>query len=515
MSNGQEKSIRFCRQVNAAFQILFSLFFFLIPAATVLVELNDPNLRSAGIPKSAWSLHRDLTPKYERWAAARLKSTRAAQLTTQNISGTEWPLFGSVFYLWATESLQDAWDREAHPTTIAPKVYAKGAIDAATRLVIDPTQANWVKIHWGNRYLTTEDVFYRMLVISALTSHARLTGDKEYLPMLKEQADGLSAEFGASRSGLLDDYPGECYPGDVLTAIAMIHRADKVLGTDHSAFVSRAIRGFQGNRADPRGLVPYSAYAPTGEPTAPSRGCGNSYVSLFSPEIWPGQAREWYAEYAHYYWQETWTCAGFREFPNDMPGQEWYVDVDAGPVLKGFGCAACAFGVGAARVNGHFEHAYPLTAELLVTSWPLPNGTRLLPRMLSNAADAPYLGEAGILFNLTRLPAAGASVTTGGSVPGFVWIFLTLQSGLGLLVLWAAVAAIRRDRKSRTLAATAAPRWQCGVWSGLMLAGLVCLVLDQTLAVVVLLMLAQLLPRQSKTKKNVVTEGEAGKAGGA
>jgi len=112
--------------------------------------------------------------------------------------------------------------------------------------------------------------------------------------MLKEQADGLSAELGASEHGLLDDYPGECYPGDVLTAIAMIRRADQVLGTDHSAFVRRAIRGFQDKCLDPRGLVPYSAYAPTGEPTSPSRGCGNSYVSLFSPEIWPGQARSWY-----------------------------------------------------------------------------------------------------------------------------------------------------------------------------------------------------------------------------
>lgn len=444
MSRGEEKVIRFCRRTNAMFLILFSLFFFLLPAATVIVELNDANIRTAGIPKAAWSLHPDLSPKYERWARARLKSTRAAELTTQNISGTEWPLFGSVFYLWATESLQDAWDREAHPATVAPKVYSKGAIEAATQLVIDSSQANWVKVHWADRYLTTEDVFYRMLVIASLTSHARLTGDTEYLPMLKQQVDSFSAELAASKFGLLDDYPGECYPGDVLTAIAMIHRADKVLGTDHSAFVVQAIRGFQGARLDSHGLVPYSAFAPDGQPTSTSRGCGNSYVSLFSPEIWPVQGRQWYGLYSRHFWQETWTCAGFREFPNDAPGEEWYVDVDSGPVLKGFGCAACAFGVGAARVNGHFEHAYPLTAELLATSWPLPNGTRLLPRLLSNAADAPYLGEAGILFNLTRMPAAGLSVKTGGSVPGFVWIFLGLQAAFGLAVLVSGLLSLRR-----------------------------------------------------------------------
>ena len=282
-----------CHYFNAAVLVLFALCFFLVPGVAVIHALSDPSIRSGGIPRSAWKLHRVLSPQFEQWAGKRLGSTRAAELSTSNISGTEWPLFGAVFYLWATESLQDEWERGHSPSVIAPKVYASGAIEAATRLVVDPTQANWVKLHWGKIYLKTENVFYRMLVISALTSHARLTGDKEYLPLLKDQVDSLSTELDASPHGLLDDYPGQCYPGDVLTAIAMIHRADKVLGTDHSVFVSRAIRGFQSNALDPRGLVPYAAIAPLGEPIDSSRGCGNSYVSLFAPEIWPEQARKW------------------------------------------------------------------------------------------------------------------------------------------------------------------------------------------------------------------------------
>src|SRR5204863_5140951 len=127
-------------------------------------------------------------------------------------------------------TLQDVWEKDHPANEVAPNVYAKAAIEAATSLVIDPTQASWVKIHWGEKYLKTENVFYRMLVISALTSHARLTGEKKYFPLLKDQTDSLSAELDASLHGLLDDYPGECYPGDVLTAIAMIQKADKVLG---------------------------------------------------------------------------------------------------------------------------------------------------------------------------------------------------------------------------------------------------------------------------------------------
>jgi hypothetical protein len=503
MPNSSSVLIRICRYINATVMVIISLLVFLIPSVETMHELTDPNLKSAGIPASAWTLHRNLSPQFEKWARDRLNSTRAEELSTKNISGTEWPLFGSVFYLWATESLQDEWEKGHSPDKIAPNVYARGAISAATRLVIDPKQANWVKIHWGTNYLKTENVFYRMLVISALTSHARLTGEKEFLPMLKDQVDSMSAELDASRHGLLDDYPGQCYPGDVLTSIVMIHRADKVLGTDHSAFVSRAIRGFKERALDPRGLVPYFASARLGTSAGPARGCGNSYVSLFSPEIWPEQAGKWYALYSNYYWQEKWTCAGFREFPQDLRGNNWHFDVDSGPVLGGFGCAACAFGVGAARVNGHFEHAYPLTAEMLVTSWPLPNGTRLLPRLLSNAADAPFLGEAAILFNLTRLPAEGFAVKTGGSIPWFVWIFLALQIGAGLILIAAPLRSIQQWQKHHTGMTLHRPEIQVGIWLCLMTGCVVCLLFGKMLIALIFLLCALCFPRSKRIKKLV------------
>lgn len=492
--------IGFSRCFNMVVAIALSLFFFLIPAGIVVRELADSNIRSAGIPQAAWEIHRSLSPKFEEWANHRLDSDRAIELSTEDISGTEWPLFGSVFYLWATESLQEAWEKDHAISKVAPNVYAKGAIEAATRLVIDPKQANWVKVHWGNNYLTNENVFYRMLIISALTCHARLTGEKQYLPLLRGQVDSLSAELDASPHGLLDDYPGQCYPGDVLTAIAMIHRADGVLGTDHSAFVNRAIRGFQDKALDSRGLVPYMADASPGIPIGPSRGCDDSYVSLFAPGIWPDQARKWYDLYSKYYWQERWGCAGFREFPKDLPSNDWYLDVDSGLVLKGFGCAACAFGVGAARVNGHFEQAYPLTAEMLVTSWPLPNGTRLLPRLLSNAADAPYLGEAAILFNLTRLPAEGVPVKTGGSLPGFVLVFLALQVGFGLALLAAAIIAFRQWRRSASLDYWR-PHIQLAIWAGLVIVSAICLMSGNPIVAILLLICAQLFPRPKRLKK--------------
>ena len=176
------------------------------------------------------------------------------------------------------------------------------------------------------------------------------------------------------------------------------------------------------------------------------------------------------------------------------------MDVDAGPVLGGFGCAACAFGVGAARVNGHFEHAYPLTVEMLAASWPLPNGTLLFPRLLSNAADAPYLGEAGILFNLTRLPAAGIPIRTGGSLPGFVMIFLGLQLGFGLLLLIAPILSLRRWRKHHAAMVLRQPGTQFRIWIGLLVGCVLCLFWGQILIALLFLVGAQLFPRYQRKR---------------
>jgi hypothetical protein len=500
VSNQDHTLAGFVVIANAGVRILAGVVLCLLPVVLVVHDLADPNLRLPAIPQSAWRLHRTLTPKFERWAKERLRSSRATQLSTRDISGTEWPLFGSVFYLWATESLQSAWETNQQRSGVAPREYAKEAVVTAARLVMDPQQASWVKTHWGTNYLKTENVFYRMLVISALTSHARLTEDTQYLPLLKDQVESLSAELDASRHGLLDDYPGECYPGDVVTAIAMIRKADRVLGTDHSDFARRALRGFQNQALDPHGLVPYAADAVAGGPIGPSRGCGNSYVSLFSPEIWPEQAREWYDRYTSLFWQEVWTAVGFREFPRDMKGYDWLFDVDAGPVLKGYGFAACAFGVGAARVNGHFEHAFPLTAEMYAVSCPLPEGTLLVPRLLSNATDAPFLGEAAILFNLTRLPAAGFSVRTGGSIPGFTWIVLMLQLVVGLAVVGSSVLAIRRWRRRTPQVAIDLARLQVVVWVTLSLGSMLLFMVGSGWWAAMALLGAQLLPRLRKQK---------------
>jgi len=377
-----------------------------------------------------------------------------------------------------------------------------------------------VKRHWGADYLSREDVAYRSFLVGALTAGVRLLGPDGVEPrlraLLREQVEGLAAELDRSPHGLLDDYPGECYPADVLAAVAMIRHADSVLGTDHSAFVARARRGFEGARTDEaRGLPPYAADARTGRPLGPARGCSNAYLTLKAPGLWPETARAWYEAHERGFWQERLGAAGFREFAlhrgasagrergkfhGDHRGHDWYMDVDAGPVVAGFGFAASAFGTGAARVNGRLDHGYTLASQLLAISWPLPDGTLLGPRLLSSAVDAPYLGEAAILYILTRTPQPGVAIRPAGKRPALVAILLGLYVGIGVLLLgaaWRRWRAWRRRPATSTLALSEV-RWpwlQAGLWLAFVTAGGIAIALRLPGVGLLLLLVAQVVPR--------------------
>jgi hypothetical protein len=485
--------------LNAVLIVLLAGCFCIFPPVRAVLDLRDPALQQPGTPKAAWRLYRNLTPRYAVWAQHRVQQGRAVGLSTSNISGTEWPLFGSVFYLWGIENLQAAWEAGDHIAGVEPSVFAKAAIIAASELVIDPKHATWVKKHWGEDYLHRENVFYRMLVMAALTTREKLLHDGAHLDMLRDQVETFTQELEASKSGLLDDYPGECYPGDVMAALMCIKRADPVLGTDHSKLVKRAVRAFTGTNATRLQLPPYAAHADSGRPASESRGCANSYMCLTSPELWPAQARQWFQLYDKHFWQERFTAVGFREYAVNSLHSDWTMDVDAGPVLAGHGIAASAFGIGAARANGRFDRAYPLAAELLATVGELPNGVLAIPRLLSNLSDAPMLGEAAILWLLSIQPERGFPVQAGGSIPPFVYILLI---GVFFFGIWRILAALSTflELKEHPDPAAWAPAFQVTLWACFILGAVVAIGLGHQIIGIVLLIVAVMLPVLKKPK---------------
>jgi hypothetical protein len=113
-------------------------------------------------------------------------------------------------------------------------------------------------------------------------------------------------------------------------------------------------------------------------------------------------------------------------------------DVDAGPVVGGYGMAASGSGIGAARTMGRAGQAYTLAAQALVASWPLPDGTLLVPRVLSNVSDAPCLGEVATLFAFTRRAATPLQGDLKEGPPARVYLGMSLFLALGLYEIAAA-----------------------------------------------------------------------------
>lgn len=495
-----EKKLTSCIYGNAILLITVAFYFFFYPAFIIIRDLNDPGLKSGDTPpRFAYRWHRSLSKKYQKWASERVASGKAAEMSIQDISGTEWPVFGTVFYLWATESLQEAWEKDPSLSDIAPKIYAQEAIEASAALVSDPNHAGWVRKHWGDDYLSRENLFYRMLLISGLASYQKLTGNPKYEALLRGQTESLANELDQSPHGRLDDYPGQCYPVDILPAIAAIYRADEVLGTDHTEFVQRAVRAFQGNAVDELTSLPaYMADSRTGQGYGPARGVGITFMLIWAPRLWENTAQEWYASYDHHFWQSEWTTAGFREFSKELPnGPWWFIDVDAGPVMAGYGTAASTFAIGTTRTYNRFDQAYPLSAEALAASWPLPDGTRLGPRMFSNLSDAPYVGETALLFSLTRQPTVGERISSNGYIPASVYFGILFYLACGGLLLWRASFLLKRWRKLENIPVHQ-PKLQLFLWIALFTIGFVMLIFFNKVFGIMLLLMAQTLPVRSR-----------------
>lgn len=489
-----------CRYGNTIIWLFLAVYFFFIPVVLIIHYLGDPGLKGQGVPRFAYKIHRRLAPRYEKWARQRVELGRAKELSLEEIAATEWPVFGSAFYLWATESLQQEWEKDNSLSHVAPKVYAADSIEAAAALIADPGHAYWVKQHWGEDYLHKENVFYRMLLIGGLTSYHKLMGGDKYLDLIRDQVETLSKELDESRYGLLDDYPNQCYPTDVLAAIAAIKRADSLLGTNHSEFINRSIRGFEGKLLDPQtGLPPYFASAYSGNIDIP-RGCSNQWGITWAAEVWPETAKKWYENFEKYYWQKRFGAVGFREFPAEAGEEDWHIDVDSGPVIAGFGASACSFGVGAARASNRFDNAYPLGAEVIAASLPLLDGTLLTARYLSNAAHAKYTGEISLLFSFTRMPQDTPIVAKDVEIPTIVYFILALYVLVGVTMVAAALWALKQWRKTSSKKVFRFQKAQLFIWLALVVAGLALVIINSLFYGLLLILLAQLLPRFARPK---------------
>ncbi|MDD4735722.1 MAG: hypothetical protein PHP44_06420 [Kiritimatiellae bacterium] len=406
------------------FTIAFSLCFFIYPVITISRLLMDDTLKNTGQSRLVPAWFQGCAHRYARWAETYLNSEYAARQNHQDVAATEWPMFGSVFFLVTAQDLQERGLIDAQRGIVHK------AIEEAAAIVVSPVTASWVKQKWGDRYLEKENVFYGMLLILGLSSYEALTGDRQYHDMMCRQRTTLARELAESKFLMKDDYPGECYPNDVLWAVAAIQRAAELDDARHDQLARELMAVLDGPLCAPEGLPAFQVDAVSGWRLQGARGSGNSGILLFAPELDRSIAARWYAAYANAFWSAGPLVVGFRETPHGQ--DDHFMDVDSGPVVFGLGSAASAFGIGAAKAAGRLDHAVPLTLEAVACSWPTPFGF-IVPGLLSYFAVQSWsLGEVALLFSMTRPIYAEQIVPYDGSVPGLVWILLALYFSAGI-----------------------------------------------------------------------------------
>ena len=143
-------------------------------------------------------------------------------------------------------------------------------------------------------------------------------------------------------------YPGSArWPADQSVTLAALALHDREHGTELAAAPTRgwlrwldAHRGADGLPWSTTGALGYARL---------SRGCALSWTSQWMAHFAPGDGARLYARYRAAHGISWLGWRGLREWP---PGHDGGSDVDAGPVILGWGTAATGIGLGAARLYG-------------------------------------------------------------------------------------------------------------------------------------------------------------------
>ena len=122
------------------------------------------------------------------------------------------------------------------------------------------------------------------------------------------------------------------------------------------------------------------------------------------------------------------------------------------------------------------------------------------PRILSNATDAPYLGEAAVLYFVTRMPAKGFSVRQRGRLTGHFYVGLLIYFLVGGFWILMSILRVRRWRRRAPEKPVSLERQQFIGWLALILGEVLGVAFGQVSAGVILILLALLLPRGAKSE---------------
>lgn len=119
----------------------------------------------------------------------------------------------------------------------------------------------------------------------------------------------------------------------------------------------------------------------------------------------------------------------------------------------------------------------------------------MISRLLSNLSDAPFVGEAALLFSFTRQPRTVTFIDEPQRIPWLVYALLVTYAGIGVSIMASAALSARRWlREDIHLHGDTTARQQLTAWVTLIALGVFSAVLFSVYLGILFLILAQRFP---------------------
>ncbi len=223
----------------------------------------------------------------------------------------------------------------------------------------------------------------------------KIDPETELAPIHDRLTTQLASRLFASRTGLIETYPGETWPPDVAAVAGSIGLHDSALGNEPRPELRAWASRFESCALDKTGYLVQRTVSGSCEPKDAPRGSGTAVSSYFLSFATPQLSAKLFHGLEADGRRSLLGFGAVREYATGHSGSG---DGNAGPIVFGVSVGASGFALGAARAHGArqmFEEVYR-TAALFGIPTDTSDGLRY--------AVAGALGDALLLAMLTALP---------------------------------------------------------------------------------------------------------------
>jgi hypothetical protein len=140
-----KRGVRIAWRVCVSILIAIALWALAIVPLMYLGEvLLSPAVKRGALPRFVDPWMRSVSQRFTRWGRDYLDTQHATRVEPHNVAATEWPMFGSVFYLLAAEELDRQAKTGAHPLSRETQAAMDKAVHTACAIVVDPGTATHI-----------------------------------------------------------------------------------------------------------------------------------------------------------------------------------------------------------------------------------------------------------------------------------------------------------------------------------------------------------------------------------